>query len=210
VFGNDGQLLDTLGQKLYHSVVMKKNLVLVLILILVLVLFSAERTQAESSSPEALTAASGLSTVGELINFGVLGEGAAGVISDTDYISGAGLAAMIFTPLLPQAGAPIPTVLTLEGDVICCPSPFNPDSEIANIAYRLTQDAEVKIYIFDILGQRIKTIATSSTYRGADGYSRASWNGQTGFGNVVSNGVYLVQIVSEGKIIGRTKVIAVR
>jgi hypothetical protein len=185
-----------------------KNLFLILFLILFLCPVGA--ALADSSSPEALTAASGLSSGGNWINFGVLGENAAGVISDTDYISGAGLAAMIFTPLLPQAGAPVPTVTTLEGDVMCYPSPFNPDTEVVNIAYRMSQDAEVRVCIYNISGQRIKTIATSSTYRAADGYSRASWDGRAGFGDVVNNGVYLVQIVSGGKIIGRTKVIAVR
>jgi hypothetical protein len=187
---------------------MRKHLVLVLVL--VLVLFIVGRAQSETSSPEALVPASGSSTGGDWINFAVFGEDVAGAISDTDYISGVGLAAMIFTPLLPQAGAPVPTVMTLEGTAVCYPNPFNPDTEVINIAYQTTLEALVKVYIYDISGNRIKTIVTSSTYRGADGYSRVSWDGISGFGRVVVNGVYPVQLVSGGKIIGRTKIMAIR
>lgn len=185
---------------------MKKNLFLFLSLFLSLSLPAL----ADSSSIEALTVGSGLSSGGELVNFGVLGDNVAGVIYGADSVSGVGLSAMIYTPLLPQAGAATPTVTTMEGRMLCYPSPFNPDTEVLNIAYRMNQDADVLIYIFDLTGRRVRTIATSSTYRAEDGYSRASWNGRTGFGDAVPTGVYLLQLVSNGRVVGRTKAAAMR
>ena len=163
------------------------------------------------SSPEALIPASGQNEAAELTNFAVIGENLAGVISSASYVSGVGLASMIFTPLLPQAGQPVPTVPTPEGDVLSYPNPFNPNNnQLITIAYKLSQDAEVKVFVFDITGQLVQTINTSSSNRWSDGYSRVSWDGRSGFGEAVDNGVYFIQIVSQGRTIGKTKVIVVK
>lgn len=179
-------------------------------LLILMVLFSINAAFAYTTTPEALVSASGLNESATLFNFSAFEENMAGVISGANFTSGIGLAASIFTPLLPQAGASIPTVSTPEGDVISYPNPFNPDTEIITIAYKLAQDAEVKVYILDISGVVIKTIVTNSSNRAADGFSRVSWDGESSFGEAISSGLYLAQIVSSGKIIGKAKIIAIR
>ncbi|MDD5382804.1 MAG: T9SS type A sorting domain-containing protein, partial [Candidatus Margulisbacteria bacterium] len=130
---------------------------------------------------------------------------------DTDYVMGVGLAAMIFSPLMPHPGDITPVIPSDEADVISYPNPFNPDrGQTIEISYKLAQDAEVKIYIFDITGQLIRTIVTTSANRASDGYSRYAWDGKTGFGSTVDNGVYLVKITSGGKNIGKTKIMVVK
>ena len=180
------------------------------LILIILILFSTNISFAYTTTPEAIVGASGINESSALYNFTAFGENAAGIISGANYSSGIGLAAIIFTPLLPQAGASIPTVSTPEGNCISYPNPFNPDTEIATIAYKLAQDAEVKVYILDISGVVIKTIVTSSSNRAADGFSRVSWDGESSFGEAISNGLYLAQIVSSGKIIGKAKIIAIR
>lgn len=180
-------------------------------LIIIIIIFLAGAAFATMSSPEGLVAASGLSESSGFDNFAVVGDNVAGLISDALYVSGVGLAAAIFTPLLPQTGQPVPTIPTSEGEVMSYPSPFNPDlNQSITVSYKLSQDVGVKILIYDITGQLIKTIITSSSNRGADGYSRVSWDGRSGFGEVADNGVYLVQIVSEGRTIAKTKVIVIK
>ena len=89
---------------------------------------------------------------------------------------------------------------------IAYPSPFNPATEQVTIAYQHTTDETINIYIMDITGVVIKQIRTNSaTTRGADGYSRTTWDG-----GGAGTGVYLVQIIANNKIVGRTKVILLR
>ncbi len=132
-----------------------------------------------------------------------------GVVSGGNYVSSVGLASMIFTPLLPVNGG-YPRVATFEGDALGYPNPFNPEIESITIAYKMGEDAEVKVYIFDISGRVVRTLRASSSARGADGYSRVSWDGTSGFNGTVANGVYLVYIVSEGKTVAKTKIMVVR
>ena len=171
----------------------------------------AAAAQAYVSSPEGLTSTSGDLTGSGLRAFSVVGEGAVGVVSGSRYITTIGLASVIFTPLVSNTGGPIPTVNTAEVDIISYPNPFNPNlPEVVTIAYKMAQDADVKVYIFDITGQLVRTITASSSNRGADGLSRVSWDGRSGFDETVDNGVYLVRLVSGGTTLARTKIMVVK
>lgn len=155
--------------------------------------------------------ASGDLTSGNLASFSVLGEDTVGILSGGSYISTIGLASVIFTPLASNAGEPVPTVNTAEVSIISYPNPFNPDRpESITIAYKMTQDVDVKVYIFDITGQLMRTITVSSSNRGPDGLSRVSWDGKSNFGEVVENGVYLVRIVAGGTTAARTKIMVLK
>jgi len=165
---------------------------------------------ADTSNPEGLPSTSGDTSNTSYDNFQVAGEDVAGVVGNSSYTSGVGLAAMIFSPLLPNPGSYIPTVPTSVGDIICYPSPFNPDSDTATIAYLYTPDIDVKVYVIDIAGSVIKMIPANSASRGSDGYSRAYWDGSSAFGSKVGNGVYLINIVAEGKRIAKTKIVVYR
>ena len=38
------------------------------------------------------------------------------------------------------------------------------------------------------------------------GYNQKSWDGRDDYGQIVSNGVYLVRIVADGKLVGKDKI----
>jgi len=76
--------------------------------------------------------------------------------------------------------------------------------ESATIAYLLTADQEVKVYIINMVGQTVQLLTTNSSNRGADGYSRVTWDGSNVFNETVTSGIYLIRVVSQGKQIGKT------
>ena len=72
------------------------------------------------------------------------------------------------------------------------PNPFNPSTVIS---YTLPRPADVHIEIYNVLGQKIRTLI--------DGYQsnpigRVVWDGTTDIGQGVSAGVYIYSLVSEG------------
>jgi len=165
---------------------------------------------ASTTTPSDLLTSSGTQQGTAYTNFSAVGENAVGVITSTSFRSGAGIAAMIYTPLIPDPGNNTPTIATSLGVVISYPNPFNPNTQVSNIAYRLAQDADVKIYIYDLSGSLIRLIVTNSSSRASDGYSRYAWDGKDGYGAAVANGTYLVRVVSGGTMVGSTKIMAVR
>jgi hypothetical protein len=68
------------------------------------------------------------------------------------------------------------------------PNPFNPGT---TIRYALPGAAEVNIGIYNMLGQRIRTLENS--YREPGSYS-VHWDGKDEIGNSLTSGVYLCQI----------------
>jgi hypothetical protein len=174
------------------------------------ILLLASAAWAVTSDPQGLPSASGDTTGGGLNNFQVLGEDVAGVTGNLNYVTGIGLAPMIYLPLTPTPGTDIPNIPAGQSDLVIYPNPFNPDSGNCVIAYKLSQDAQVYVYIMDMTGTVVKKALTSSANRGSDGYSRYGWDGTNGFGVKVSSGVYPVQLTSGGQTIGKAKIMAVR
>ena len=70
------------------------------------------------------------------------------------------------------------------------PNPFNP---ITNIGYDIPKKGHVSVLIYDMLGNRVRTLAN-----GIQEASNASiiWNGRDDGGELVSAGVYIYQIQS--------------
>jgi hypothetical protein len=68
------------------------------------------------------------------------------------------------------------------------PNPFNPETEIQ---FQLANSRDVKLTIFNIIGQPIRTLA-DSPYQA--GYHSLKWNGKDSNGNDVSSGVYLYNL----------------
>jgi len=64
------------------------------------------------------------------------------------------------------------------------PNPFNPET---TIAYELTAPQQIDIEIFNMSGQRIRTLFSG---RAPAGRHSIRWNGQTESGEVVSSGIY--------------------
>lgn len=91
--------------------------------------------------------------------------------------------------------------------VLPFPNPYNPNNGNLEITYSLNKDGEVKIYIFNTLGQLIwKNSYLSGATGGLAGYNTVPWDGRTTHGQLVSNDIYICQIISGGKAIGKCKI----
>lgn len=94
------------------------------------------------------------------------------------------------------------------GPIVNYPNPFRPlKGETASIAYTLTKDAQITLYIHDIRG----TVLWKRTYEpfeegGKAGYNEITWNGKSDFGEVVGNGIYIIKLAHANKIARSGKV----
>ncbi len=77
------------------------------------------------------------------------------------------------------------------------PNPFNPGTVIN---YRISQDAEVKLTIYNIRGQNIRTLFEG---RKESGTHAVQWNGLSDNGAQVAAGVYLLKMTSGGQTFSR-------
>jgi len=68
------------------------------------------------------------------------------------------------------------------------PNPFNPSMEIS---YGVAEHSHVTLEIFNIRGQKIRTVTDEQK---AAGYHTATWDGKDAFGNDVASGVYVYRI----------------
>ncbi len=77
------------------------------------------------------------------------------------------------------------------------PNPFNPAT---NIVYNLKDAGNVSLIIYNILGEKIKTLV--SQYQSAGQYS-VMWNGQNDAGNSVKSGVYIYSLRTSQGILSK-------
>ncbi|NQU16707.1 MAG: hypothetical protein HQ564_01470 [Candidatus Saganbacteria bacterium] len=99
----------------------------------------------------------------------------------------------------------------LANTVLAFPNPYNPNNGNLEITYNLSKDSTVSVYIFNTLGQLIwKQDYLSGAAGGYAGYNSVNWDGVNGFGQAISNDVYLCRIVSEGNAIGKCKIAVLR
>jgi hypothetical protein len=79
--------------------------------------------------------------------------------------------------------------------VICSnyPNPFNPTT---NISFSLPEEAEIKLNIYNIQGQKVKTL-TNSIY--PQGYHKVVWNGWDDNDQPVSSGIYFYRLQVDDK-----------
>ena len=71
------------------------------------------------------------------------------------------------------------------------PNPFNP---VTHIKYQLPKPSKVKLEIFNVLGQRVKTLVDK--YQTAD-YFTVAWKGLNDYGHRVGSGVYICRITAK-------------
>lgn len=64
------------------------------------------------------------------------------------------------------------------------PNPFNPETQIE---YTLPENCHVELTIYNILGQKVKTLVNQ--YQNA-GYKRVHWNSRDDEGKEVASGIY--------------------
>ena len=89
------------------------------------------------------------------------------------------------------------------------PNPFNPGNEQAHIRYVLTQDAEISIKIYTLLGDIVREwnfspgIPGKSAGNQNGAVNELLWNGYNGDNKIVSDNMYIIQIIAkfiDGKI----------
>jgi len=185
----------------------------------------------EATSPEAASAISKNSIVlsfegyyripgSEIDSFTF--EAAAGVYELShrlEYPLGAGSYVFTITASdeLGNTGSSVPMrVRVIAGDVqvvgptLVHPVPFKPLGEggSARITYTLSKDADITLFMYDIGGQVVVTRKFRARSNGGRaGYNEVLWDGETDFGAVAANGIYVYKIVSEREIIGTGKLI---
>jgi hypothetical protein len=75
------------------------------------------------------------------------------------------------------------------------PNPFNPDTEIGNIRYSLSEPGDVTIRIYDVSDERVITLISAEPTAAATELSQ-EWDGRNEREEVVANGVYFYIIES--------------
>lgn len=83
------------------------------------------------------------------------------------------------------------------------PNPFNP---VTTIRFQLPEEARVTIGIFNVLGQKVKTLVDELK---PSGYYSIIWNGKDDFENSVSSGIYICKM-SAGKFVQIRKMILLK
>ena len=68
------------------------------------------------------------------------------------------------------------------------PNPFNP---VTNIRYGLPRLSQVKIEIYNILGQKVRTLVDEQKEAG---YYTTIWGGRNDYGAKVGSGIYIYRI----------------
>jgi hypothetical protein len=74
------------------------------------------------------------------------------------------------------------------------PNPFNP---VTTLHYDLSENSDVKITIYDMLGRKVKTLINKTQDAGS---KSVIWNATNDYGKPVSAGIYLYQIQAGGHL----------
>ncbi len=106
------------------------------------------------------------------------------VLNETDHTSEIGGITLNVRDL-----AQLPTVYKLEQNF---PNPFNPST---TINYQLPYESSVKIVIYNLLGQEVKTLIAETQ---SAGYYSQVWNGNDNTSRKISSGVYIYRIEAVG------------
>jgi hypothetical protein len=91
--------------------------------------------------------------------------------------------------ILKVVGAGIPASYALYQNY---PNPFNPST---TIKFDLPVDSKVTVEVYNLLGQRVRTLVNESRKAG---YHFAEWNGTGDAGQQLSSGVYFLRIDALG------------
>jgi len=85
----------------------------------------------------------------------------------------------------PRDAAAVPGGFSLSQNY---PNPFNP---VTSINYQLPKQTEVRLQVYNILGELVKTLVDKKQ---PAGYYRMRWNGKDEYGRSVASGVYLYSL----------------
>ena len=93
------------------------------------------------------------------------------------------------------------TIPQLESYLHNYPNPFNPETRIV---FNLPEEGNVKLDIYNIKGQKVKTLLDCYMNPGR---SEMIWNGKDDNGKRVSSGVYFYQLITEKKTITKKMIL---
>ncbi|MCK9557547.1 MAG: T9SS type A sorting domain-containing protein [Candidatus Cloacimonetes bacterium] len=88
---------------------------------------------------------------------------------------------------------PHASLVTVPGIIGNYPNPFNPST---NISYSLPSPAAVSLYIYNLKGQKVKTLL--SNVNSPAGTHVEIWNGTDDSGKLVSSGMYFCRLEADG------------
>ncbi|HQV34164.1 MAG TPA: T9SS type A sorting domain-containing protein, partial [Calditrichia bacterium] len=94
--------------------------------------------------------------------------------------------------------ATLPATARLLGNY---PNPFNPGT---TIAYELAHNADMEISIYNLLGQKVRTLVKGNMPAGP---GQVTWNGTDQNGLPVASGIYLYRLESENRVFTRKMVL---
>jgi hypothetical protein len=106
------------------------------------------------------------------------------LLNETDFTNGIGNITLNIRDL-----GQLPTVYKLEQNF---PNPFNPTT---TINYQLPEASGVKITVYNILGQEIKSLVSEQQEAG---YYSQQWNGTDNANRLVATGMYIYRIEAVG------------
>ncbi|MFQ5676768.1 MAG: T9SS type A sorting domain-containing protein, partial [bacterium] len=86
----------------------------------------------------------------------------------------------------------LPTRFTLEQNY---PNPFNPST---TIVYQLNTPATVKLTVYNVIGQKIRTLVKDQRQKAGD-YS-VQWDGRDDTGRMVASGLYMYRLESDKQV----------
>ncbi len=95
----------------------------------------------------------------------------------------------------------IPTEFSLDQNY---PNPFNPTT---NINYVLPEAGNIKLVVYDLLGNKVRTLVSNEM---KPGHYRAVWNATNEMGLKVSSGVYFYRLMSNNKVIDTRKMVLMK
>jgi flagellar hook assembly protein FlgD len=97
-----------------------------------------------------------------------------------------------------SAASVVPDEFVLEQNY---PNPFNPTTMIA---FGLPEDSEVKITIFNLLGEVVRTLTNSNF---SAGYHTLTWDAKDDNGQQLSGGMYIYRLQAESMVQSRKMIL---
>jgi len=99
----------------------------------------------------------------------------------------------------------------LAGSPLCYPNPFDPSQGNAVIAYSLSMDCDISVYIIDDAGMvAVKKEYLSGSAGARSGYNEIEWDGSSVSGSNLRNGAYVAVVTASGTLLGKAKLMLLR
>jgi hypothetical protein len=94
------------------------------------------------------------------------------------------------------------------GIMMAYPNPFDPNDKAnpLKMLFNTATGEAVDIYIFDTNAR----IIYQSRDNQLEADRKAEWDGETSYGEVVENGLYLIRIVKDGKLVAKGKILVIK